>query len=214
MRNLTILRAATSVAGVAGFIAQMLLHSDPTPGYAYFSPDVALLLGLVTGMALFSSSWRVTPAAIWLSHAATTGIVLATAVYWFALVPVNGLPSAEDPAAVVAALLIHGVLPAVAIPLYLTDGAQRGRSLRWVWSAALLLAAYGVVLFAICAARNQALPYEFIDPAIVGPGLAILFSSLSLVVYGAIGWALHRAAARHSRIRPVGHPEPARANAE
>ena len=196
------LQALAAVAGVVGFAAHLNQTSDPTPTVAYYSPDVALALGVVSGLALVTwRSPRVSAVIAWGADAFTAGILFASAVYWFALVPVNGLPAASDPAAVVAAIAIHLALPAVAIPAYLlSDGSMTTTRARRV-SEVFPIVIYGAIVAAVYSVLGRPYPYEFVDPGVVGGWLAVVFAVLTIIVYGALCLALASSRDRFQRSR-------------
>lgn len=182
--------AVAAVAGVAGFVAQMLQTVDPMPGYMYFSPLVALAVGLASTARMFLKERARAPRLLWFSDATAAGVVLASAVYWFALVPVNGFAPTSDPYSFSAALLIHVFVPAAGVTAFaMTARLDVGRR-AWVWGSPILLAVYGVAMFAACWITGRDIPYQFIDPTIVGPWLAVAFFVLSGAASLATSWAL------------------------
>ena len=149
------------------------------------------------GFLLRSRTVAVSAGIVTVFGAVTAGVLLAASVFWAALVPVNGLPGIDEPWALTAALLIHLVLPVVALVVWLSlpgpqlEGARLG-------AQTLPTLVYGAIVIPYCLGTGRAVPYDFLDPGTVGVMSATLFALISFFANLAVVWGL--ATTRNKRI--------------
>lgn len=188
------------LVGFASYGLQMASTSDVRPGFLYLSPTLAALFALVTLARLIGSRRLLGYRRYWpWRDGIASGTVLAGAIFWFALVPVNGLPSTGDLAALLSALLIHLVMPVLAILDAMSAGSSPVLITREAAVLPTLVLAYGLLAILASRALDTSFPYEFLDPSIAGWPFAIFAGVMVVIASYGCNYALLKARSREFR---------------
>lgn len=192
-RPLRALMVAVVAVVVVGFVAQVL-STDPRSPLVYFTVLNALALAGVTvvGGLWARRAGAAAPGVVQTGHEVArltfaTGAVFAGLVYWVLIAPREGGERwlLDSPAALVAAVALHGVLPIVAV-VYLRAVdtperilARRSRDSAIAWTL-IWPAGWGLVAIQLSALGLVAIPYPFLDVSTRG-WLAVLGSTVVLL---------------------------------
>lgn len=185
---------------VAGVVCQFVQGTDPRFPLMYFTVDSAILAGVVAALSLASRDgpwvWR-------LRLAAVSGVVISGLAFAVLIVPATETGTwfqpHDDLAVRVANVLLHGVAPVLVTIDYLIRPPRRsiGTTVAWCYPWPLLYIAGLGLLVAV--GRQDAIPYPFLQPALVGwaaVGGALLAFNALVGVLGVALALLNRATSR------------------